>query len=128
MNSDGAGYPRQKRRPGPWQWLRYLFNARLPPDLAGWVARDTTAPTWLLRHAVRWLTRIAPFAIIVLVVPAGSFGLRLAAVTAALALGLFYSFAFVVETADRRAVKAGYPPGYAQLVRQQRSGRGDSDR
>lgn len=111
-------------RPGAGQWVGYLFGAGLPGELSGWVLRDTTGPAWLVRHAVRWLTRIAPFAIAVLVVPVDSFGMRVAVVVSALLLGLFFSFAFVAETADRRLVKAGYPPGYGEQVRRAARARG----
>jgi len=115
-----GGTPPQQRRPNPGQWLRYLFGAGLPAELRDWVLRDTTSPTWALRHAVRWLVRMAPFAVAMLVIPVSTIGVRVAVVVVALALGLFYSFAFVVETSDRRLVKAGYPPGYAERCRARR--------
>jgi hypothetical protein len=108
-------------RPGPLLWIRYAYGAGLPPRYRTWVLHDVTAPTWVLRHVVRGLVQFLPFAIVVLfAVPVDKGILGLGIGMGAL-VGLLFSTAFVDNAAESRAMKAGYPEGYATEVRKQRA-------
>jgi hypothetical protein len=48
---------------------------------------------------------------------------RLSAAVGGLLLGLMFSIAFMTETIEHRASKAGYPPGTAARVRAERAER-----
>ena len=108
-----GGDPRlsQRRRPSAWEWLKYTFGAGLGPQLSQWVLRDTTGPTWWLRHLVRsmlWL--VLPVAAIVVFLP-GPLDLRI------------YTAVLGVRTTEHRLVKAGFSPGEGEQVRQERAAR-----
>ncbi|AEA23869.1 DUF5313 family protein [Pseudonocardia benzenivorans] len=105
------------RRPGPFRWLLYTFGAGLPPEYRDWVLHDVTARTWQLRHLGRTAIQIAPVAVLLFVLIPGQAWVRALAVLAGLILGFFYSVAYMYETAEHRAVKAGWPLGTAAGVR-----------
>jgi hypothetical protein len=63
---------------------------------------------------------ISPLVVGWLFAPA-SLGLRLAIVLLGLAVGLFYSFVYIDESAEHRLMKAGYPSGTAKRVRDERN-------
>jgi hypothetical protein len=107
-------------RPGPLLWLRYAFGRALPPEYSTWVLHDTTCPTWLLRHAARFLLSLSPLIVAVIVFVPGPITLRLGCVAVGIAASVALSFGWVVEIADRRAEKAGYPSGQAERMRTQR--------
>jgi hypothetical protein len=48
---------------------------------------------------------------------------RLSAATGGLLVGLMFSMAFMTETIEHRAAKAGYPPGTAARLRAERAER-----
>ena len=98
-------------RPGPLLWLRYLVTSDLPDRYDEWVLHDTTCRTWLLRHTLRFLTFIAPIAVLVLVFLPAPIGLRLGCVAVGLLGSAAISFGYTVEGAERRVEKAGYPYG-----------------
>ncbi|MCU1612868.1 MAG: uncharacterized protein JWO98_408 [Frankiales bacterium] len=103
--------------PAPHRWIGYAFGGRLPEGNRGWILHDTTTGTWWLRHLTRTLVQLAvPIALVVALLPA-PWGLRLAAALAGLVLGLIFSLAYMSETTENRVVKAGYPAGTAQAVR-----------
>jgi hypothetical protein len=105
-------------RPAPHRWIWYAFGGQLPERHRGWVLHDTTVPTWWLRHIVRMLVQLAvPIALIMVFLPA-PWGLRAACAGAGLALGLFYSLAYMPESTENRVVKAGYPAGTATAQRE----------
>jgi Family of unknown function (DUF5313) len=96
-------------RPGPVRWLWYTFGGRLGPLYCGWVLRDTTARTRWLRQAVRGTVQVVPAALLMLVVlPSG--WLTWASIVLGLLLALWYSLAYINQTAERRLVKHGYEP------------------
>jgi Family of unknown function (DUF5313) len=112
-------------RPGPLLWLGYAYGARLPERYSSWVLHDVTTRTWVLRHVVRSLLQFLPFAVILfVVVPVDKTILGIGIAMGAL-IGLLYSSAFVDNVAESRAMKAGYPEGYAVQVRRRR---GEVDR
>jgi Family of unknown function (DUF5313) len=105
------------RRPNPARWVAYAFGAGLPAAHREWVLHDTTARTWQLRHLARTAVQLAPFAIALYVFIPGEPWVRGMSVLAGLALGFFYSAAYMYETVEHRAVKAGYPRGTAAATR-----------
>jgi len=106
------------RRPAPHRWVWYALGGRLPARNRTWVLHDTTTGTWWLRHIARILVQLAvPIALVLALMPAG-WGVRAAAAGGGLALGLFYSLAYMPETTENRVVKAGYPAGTATAHRE----------
>jgi hypothetical protein len=109
-----------RRRPGPGRWLLYAFGKGLPPQYREWVLHDVTTRTWVLRHLLRTVVQLAPIAVLLYLFVPGSPGIRAAAVAGGLALGFFYSLAYMYETTENRAIKAGYARGTAGAIRDQR--------
>jgi len=108
-------------RPAPHRWLWYALGGRLPRRHRGWVLFDTTTDTWWLRHIARTFVQMAvPIALVLTVLPA-PLGLRVAAAGGGIFLAMIYSLAYMPEATENRVVKAGYPAGTAQAVRDQRS-------
>lgn len=114
------------RRPNAWQWLRYCVGGGLPAELSEWVLHDTTAPSWALRQVARSLTVISPMIVALLVLVPGPFWIRALSALGGLLMSLLYSLGFLVETAEHRLVKAGYPAGTGAAVRQRRAVQGRS--
>lgn len=105
-------------RPTPHRWVWYALGGRLPARHRGWVLHDTTTGTWWLRHIARILVQLAvPIALVLALMPA-EWWVRAAAAGGGLALGLFYSLAYMPETTENRVVKAGYPAGTATAHRE----------
>jgi len=104
-------------RPAPHRWLWYALGGRLPRRNRGWVLHDTTTSTWWLRHVARTFVQMAvPIALVLTVLPA-PWGLRAAAAGGGIFLALIYSLAYMPEATENRVVKAGYPAGTAQALR-----------
>jgi Family of unknown function (DUF5313) len=104
-------------RPAPHRWLWYALGGGLPARNRGWVLYDTTTRTWWARHIVRSLVQMAiPIALVMVLLPA-PVGLRLAAAGGGIFLGMIYSLAYMNETTENRVVKAGYPAGTAEAMR-----------
>lgn len=108
------------RCPGPVRWLWYAAGGRLPMRYREWVLYDVTCRTWPLRHLARLLTQLVPVAAVLLVLIPGPLWVRVMAVLGGSLVGLSYSFVFLYEATEHRAVKAGYPHGTAQAVREER--------
>jgi hypothetical protein len=105
------------RRPGPLRWLAYSYGAALPPEHREWVLHDVTAGTWQLRHLVRAVVQLLPLLLVVYLLLPGPVWVRGSAVLGGALIGLFYSVAYMYESAEHRAMKAGYPRGTAAGVR-----------
>ena len=114
------------KRPNPVQWVWYAFGGGLPQNRREWVLHDVTAQTRFLRHFARSMVLISPLVVGWLFAPA-SLGLRLAIVLLGLAVGLFYSFVYIDESAEHRLMKAGYPSGTAKRVRDERNAESDAE-
>jgi hypothetical protein len=110
-------------RPNPAQWLWYAYGGGLPRALSPWVLEDTTRRTWAIRHLVRALVQLAPVIALCLLLPPVDFGVRLTAAGGGLVIGLLFSAAYMTETTEHRAVKAGWPPGTTAERRTQRAER-----
>jgi hypothetical protein len=126
--SEHDGAPRDPiRRPGPHRWIWYAFGGRLPARHRGWVLHDTTTRTWAARHLARATVQLSvPVGLVLLLTPA-PFWVRGMAAIGGVLLALIFSVGYMTETAENRAVRAGYPPGTAEterdrqaLLRQQR--------
>ena len=113
----------RRTRPTPLQWVRYAVGAGLPPELSPWVLADTTGRTWILRHLARALVQLAPVIVLCLLLPPVPFAYRLSAAVGGLLLGLGFSLFLMEQTVEHRLVKAGYPPGTAARVREERAER-----
>jgi hypothetical protein len=61
--------------------------------------------------------------VLCLLVPPVPWGYRVSAAFGGLGIALIFSIAFMTETLEHRAVKAGYPPGTAARVRAERAER-----
>jgi hypothetical protein len=105
------------RRPSPGRWLLYAFGVGLPAEHRSWVLHDVTTRTWGLRHLARTAVQLLPVAIVLYVLIPGPSWVRVGAVVAGAIFGFFYGVVYMYETAEHRAVKAGYPVGYAAAVR-----------
>jgi hypothetical protein len=110
-------------RPNPVQWLWYALGGGLPRRLSPWVLADTTGRTWILRHMLRAVVQVVPVMALCLLVPPVSMAYRLSAAFGGLMIALIFSMAFMTETIEHRAAKAGYPPGTAARVRAERAER-----
>jgi Family of unknown function (DUF5313) len=112
-----------RRRPTPLQWVWYALGGGLPRELSPWVLADTTGRTWIVRHLVRAVVQMLPVLILCVFVVPVPLAYRLSAAVGGLMLGLFFSMAFMTETIEHRVTKAGYPPGTAARVRDERAER-----
>ena len=119
------GVPRT--RPNPLQWVWYAFGGGLPRELAPWVLADTTRRTWIWRHLARAVVQMLPVVALCLVVPV-PVAYRLSAAFGGLLIGLMFSMAFMTETIEHRAAKAGYPSGTAARLRAERQERERAER
>ncbi len=115
--------PRQ--RPNPLQWVWYALGGGLPRELSPWVLADTTGRTWIWRHLARAVVQVLPLVVLCLVVVPVPLAYRVSAAAGGLVLAVIFSIAFMTETIEHRATKAGYPPGTAARVRAER---GEHDR
>jgi Family of unknown function (DUF5313) len=110
-------------RPNPLQWVWYALGGGLPRRLSPWVLADTTGRTWIWRHLARAVVQLLPvLALCLLVVPV-PLSYRVSAAVGGLLIGLLFSMAFMTETIEHRARKAGYPPGTAARLRAERAER-----
>ena len=107
----------ERRRPDPLHWLLYAFGRKLPPRYRTWVLHDLTTGTWVLRQMIRSLVQVLPFAVVLALLLPGEPWVRITAVLGGAAVGMIYAAAFVHETTESRAAKAGYPRGYIVEVR-----------
>ncbi|MCZ2810626.1 MULTISPECIES: DUF5313 family protein [Modestobacter] len=110
-------------RPNPAQWLWYAYGGGLPPSLSDWVLDDTTRRSWVWRHLARALVQLAPVLLLCLLVPPVPFDIRLTATLGGVVIGLLFSVAYMTETTEHRAVKAGWPPGTTAARRAERAER-----
>ena len=110
-------------RPNPAQWIWYAFGGGLPRSLSTWVLEDVTRHTWVYRHLARALVQLTPVIVLCLLLPPVDFGFRLSAAVGGLVIGLLFSVAYMTETTEHRAVKAGWPPGTTARLREERAER-----
>jgi hypothetical protein len=94
----------------------------LPRRLSPWVLADTTGRTWMVRHLVRTAVQALPLMALCMLPPV-PLAYRLTAAFGGLGIALMFSIAFMTETIEHRATKAGFPPGTAARVRTERAER-----
>lgn len=117
-----------RQRPNPAQWVWYALGGGLPRELSPWVLADTTGPTWIWRHLARAVVQVLPLVVLCLVVVPVPLAYRLSAAVGGLLLALLFSLAFMTETVEHRATKAGYPPGTVARLRAERAERARVER
>jgi hypothetical protein len=105
-------------RPGPLRWFWYALGGGLPARYRDWGGHDLTARTWWVRQIVRALAQALPVAVVVGLLIPGSLAIRLMAVLGGVFVAMIYVLAFVDEAVEHRAVKAGYPHGWAKATRE----------
>jgi hypothetical protein len=104
-------------RPGVLRWIWYALGGSLPARHSPWVLHDTSTRTWAVRHVLRSFVQLAvPIALVLILVP-GPFWIRGMAALGGIFLALFFSLAYMTETLENRAKRAGYPAGSAQAAR-----------
>jgi Family of unknown function (DUF5313) len=116
-----ASLAEKPERPGLRLLLWYAVGGSLPPRYNSWVLYDVTCRTWLLRHFARVFAIITPIsAAAFLFVPV--YGAP-AAYTAVCFTGLLFlaGMIYTLIDSDLRAVRAGYPSNYVNVVRSQRA-------
>jgi hypothetical protein len=91
------------------------------------VLADITRRTWIWRHVSRAVVQMLPVVAACLLVPV-PLAYRLSAAVGGLLIGLVFSMAFMTETIEHRAAKAGYPPGTAARLREERQERERAER
>jgi uncharacterized protein DUF5313 len=116
------------RRPGPLRWLAYAYGAGLPPEYREWVLHDVTTRTRQLRHFARAVTQLVPLLVVIYLVLPGPAWVRGWAVLGGALIGLLYSMVYVDESAEHRAIKAGYPRGTIERVREEADAEGRAER
>lgn len=99
---------RERRRPGPIQWIGYAFGRRLPDSMREWVRDDLTGRFAATRHVLRGIVPFTPLFAAFLLLP-GELWLRGAMVLLALLLALFYTVAFMPMNRAHRLAKHGLP-------------------
>ena len=114
-------------RPDPPRWLWYTFGGRLGPRYSQWVLRDTTCRTRWWRQAVRAVVQVTPPAAVVLTV-LGLGAAMWGGVGLGVLLALWYSLAYIDQTAERRLVKHGHEPGTLKRTLRERDRRENADR
>lgn len=108
-------------RPNPLWWLAYAFGTGLPERHREWVLKDTTCRTWILRHIVRSLVMLVIPVVAVLLFLPTYLDLRILTAITAGGCGLMFMLVHIIETAERRVVRAGYVGGTAERLRHERS-------
>jgi hypothetical protein len=111
---------RQQQRPTALQWIWYAYGGGLPRSLSPWVLADTTGRTWIWRHLARAVVQISPVLAVCLVAVPVPLAYRISAAVGGLFVCLLFSIAFMTETVEHRAAKAGYAPGTAARLRAER--------
>ncbi|MBF6206861.1 DUF5313 domain-containing protein [Nocardia asteroides] len=113
---------RERRRPGPIQWIGYALGRRLPDSMREWVRDDLTGRFAAARHVLRGMVPFTPLFAAFLLFP-GELWLRGAMVLLALLLALFYTVAFMPMNRAHRLAKHGLPADLENARRAQRRAR-----
>jgi hypothetical protein len=116
-----------RTRPNAWQWLKYAFGAGLPEQYAEWVREDTTAPGWVQRHLLRTTVQIGPVLVLGVLLLPGPAMIVIPMVLGGALMGYIYSVAFMIQSNEHRLIKAGYPEGTGEALRQMRAHRAQAD-
>ena len=109
------------QRPGGLRFLWYCLGGSLPERHSTWVLNDTTCPTWALRHFARTALVVVPLLAIYLAAMPSSLAVRLLTGLTFAGGAFLFSLVNILVDTDRRAVRAGYKPGFASDIRAARS-------
>lgn len=104
-------------RPGLLAWLWYAMGGGLPARHRWWVLHDVSTRTWPARQLLRSLVQLVPIGLLLVLLIPGELWVRLVGVLGGALVGMMYAAAFVYETTENRAMKAGFPRGQAQAAR-----------
>ncbi len=105
-------------RPGLLRWLWYAMGGGLPFAYAQWVLHDVTTKRWRWRALFRSVVQILPVAVVLYVVLPTPPWVRLMAIGGGLLVGMIYAVAYLEESTENRALKAGFLRGTAATVRE----------
>ena len=105
-------------RPGLLRWLWYAMGGGLPFSYAQWVLHDVTTKRWRWRALFRSVVQILPVAVVLYVVLPTPPWVRLMAIGGGLLVGMIYAVAYLEESTENRALKAGFLRGTAATVRE----------
>ncbi|MFC5996320.1 DUF5313 family protein [Pseudonocardia hispaniensis] len=115
---EAGGRAAPRPRPGLLRWLWYALGGRLPDRYRVWVLHDVSTRSWALRHLCRTAVQLSPIAVLLFLFLPGSVWVRVGGVVGGMLLGFIYSIAYMNESCEHRAVKAGYPSGSAAAARE----------
>lgn len=118
--ASGGARGETPRRPGVFRWLWYAVSGRLPAEYRGWVLYDLSCRTWPLRHLARLVVPLVPVTAVLVVVLPGPASIRVTAVVLGAVIGLLFSFVFLHDSTERRALRFDYPPGALERARGER--------
>ena len=104
-------------RPGLLRWLWYAVGGRLPLRYSQWVLHDVTARWWRLRALSRSLVQILPVAVLIYAFLPTEPWVRVMAILGGVFVGMIYALAYLDESSESRALKAGFMRGVAKQVR-----------
>jgi hypothetical protein len=104
-------------RPGLLRWLWYAMGGGLPARYRHWVLHDVTTKRWRWRALFRSVVQILPVAVLLYVLLPTEPWVRLMAVGGGLLVGMIYAVAYLEESTEHRAVKAGFARGTAKAIR-----------
>lgn len=91
----------------------------LPPRHRTWVLHDVTTRWWRFRALFRSLVQLAPVALLIYLLLPSEPWVRVLAILGGMLVGLIYALAYLEESSEHRAIKAGYARGTARAVREQ---------
>lgn len=85
-----------------------------------WVLHDVTTRWWRLRALFRSLVQLTPVAVLIYVFLPSEPWVRVMAILGGVLVGMIYALAYLDESSESRALKAGFLRGVATQVRDER--------
>jgi hypothetical protein len=89
----------------------------LPPRYRHWVLHDVTTRWWRFRALFRSFVQILPVGILIYIFLPTAPWVRVMAVIGGIWVGMIYALAYLDESSESRALKAGFPRGTPKAVR-----------
>jgi hypothetical protein len=105
------------KHPGLLRWFWYALGGGLPSRNREWVLYDVTTRFWRLRALFRSLVQILPVGVLLYVFLPTEPWVRVMAVLGGVFVGMIYALAYLDESTEHRALKAGYRRGTPKAVR-----------
>lgn len=94
-------------RPNPFQWIAYVYGAKLPDSKLDWVYNDLTGRTATVRHLFRAQVAFLPVYLILFFAFPGDAGLRALMVLLGASLAFIFSISYMDQNRARRLQKHG---------------------